>query len=93
MSIIFNHVCINEEMLPKYTHTHTHTHIYIYIYIYIYISIPVSIIINVSKLYIYIKINTYTLNSITNIDTTDDCEIMLSGWCKISKISIPGWGI
>ena len=33
MSIIFNEICINEEMLPKYTHTHTHTHIYIYIYI------------------------------------------------------------
>ena len=35
MSIMFNEICINEEM-PKYTHTHTHTHIYIYIYIYIY---------------------------------------------------------
>ena len=32
---MFNEICINEEMLPKYTHTHTHTHIYIYIYIYI----------------------------------------------------------
>ena len=32
MSIMFNEICINEEMLPKYTHTH----IYIYIYIYIY---------------------------------------------------------
>ena len=32
MSIMFNEICINEEMLPKYTHTHTHTHIYIYIY-------------------------------------------------------------
>ena len=31
MSIMFNEICINEEMLPKYT--------YIYIYIYIYISI------------------------------------------------------
>ena len=37
MSIMFNEICINEEMLPKYTHTHTHTHTYIYIYIYIYI--------------------------------------------------------
>ena len=30
MSIMFNEICINEEMLPKYTyiytHTHTHTH-------------------------------------------------------------------
>ena len=33
MSIMFNEICINEEMLPKYTHTHTHTYIYIYIYI------------------------------------------------------------
>ena len=30
MSIMFNEICINEEMLPKYTY------IYIYIYIYIY---------------------------------------------------------
>ena len=36
MSIMFNEICINEEMLPKYTHTHTHTHIYIYIYICMY---------------------------------------------------------
>ena len=35
ISIMFNEICINEEMLPKYTHTHTHTHTYIYIYIYI----------------------------------------------------------
>ena len=32
MSIMFNEICINEEILPKYTHTHTHTHIYIHIY-------------------------------------------------------------
>ena len=31
MSIMFNEICINEEMLPKY--------IYIYIYIYIYMKI------------------------------------------------------
>ena len=31
MSILFNQICINEEMLPKYTHTHTHTHIYSFI--------------------------------------------------------------
>ena len=30
MSIIFNEICINGEMLPKYTHTHTHVYIYIY---------------------------------------------------------------
>ena len=41
MPIIFSEICINEEMLPKYTHahthtdTHTHTHTHIYIYIYI----------------------------------------------------------
>ena len=32
---MFNEICINEEMLPKYTHTHTHTHTHIYIYIYV----------------------------------------------------------
>ena len=34
MSIMFNEICINEEMLPKYTY------IYIYIYIYIYFITP-----------------------------------------------------
>ena len=33
MSIMFNEICINEEMLPKYTY------IYIYIYIYTFIYI------------------------------------------------------
>ena len=33
MSIMFNEICINEEMLPKYTY------IYIYIYIYIYMNV------------------------------------------------------
>ena len=31
LSIMFNEICINEEMLPKYTHAHTHVYIYIYI--------------------------------------------------------------
>ena len=26
MSIIFNQICPNKEMLPIHTHTHTHTH-------------------------------------------------------------------
>ena len=36
ISIIFNEICINEEMLPKYTYTHTHTHTHTHIYIYIF---------------------------------------------------------
>ena len=35
VSLLFNQTCLNERLLPNYTHTHTHTHIYIYIYIYI----------------------------------------------------------
>ena len=35
MSIMFNEICINEEMLPKY--------IYIYIYIYIYYIVSLDI--------------------------------------------------
>ena len=34
-SLLFNQTCLNERLLPNYTHTHTHTHTYIYIYIYI----------------------------------------------------------
>ena len=37
MSIMFNEICINEEMLPKYTYINIYIYnIYIYIYIYIY---------------------------------------------------------
>ena len=35
VSLWFNQTCLNERLLPNYTHTYTHTHIYIYIYIYI----------------------------------------------------------
>ena len=30
VSSLFNQTCLNERMLPNYTHTHTHTYIYIY---------------------------------------------------------------
>ena len=30
-----NETCLNEQLLPNYTHKHTHIYIYIYIYIYI----------------------------------------------------------
>ena len=39
ISIMFNEICINEEMRLKYTHTHTHTHTHIYIYIY-HLNVP-----------------------------------------------------
>ena len=50
MSIMFNEICINEEMLPKYTRTHTHTHTYIYIYIYIYVCVCVCVCVYVCAL-------------------------------------------
>ena len=37
VSLLFNQTCLNERLLPNYTHTHTHTHTHTYIYIYIYI--------------------------------------------------------
>ena len=39
MSIMFNEICINEEMLPKYTYIY----LYIYIYIYTYSPTPVGL--------------------------------------------------
>ena len=50
MSIMFNEICINEEMLPKYTYIYfslesmpeTRVSIYIYIYIYIVLFGPVK---------------------------------------------------
>ena len=44
MSIMFNEICINEEMLPKYTYA---LYIYIYIYIYIY-SLEVTFLTSLS---------------------------------------------
>ena len=32
MSIMFNEICINEEMLPKYTYIYIYTYIVIFIY-------------------------------------------------------------
>ena len=47
MFIMFNQICINEEMLPKYTH--------IYIYICIYICVCVCVYIYIyTHIYIYI---------------------------------------
>ena len=37
MSIMFNEICINEEMLPKYTYIYIYICVCVYIYIYIYI--------------------------------------------------------
>ena len=36
MSIMFNEICINEEMLPKYTYLNIYIYIYIYAYVYVY---------------------------------------------------------
>ena len=33
MSIMFNEICINEEMLPKYTYIYTCTHVYKCVYV------------------------------------------------------------
>ena len=41
--LLFNQKCLNEGLLPNYTHTHTHTHTYIYIYIYIYMCVCVCV--------------------------------------------------
>ena len=57
MSIMFNEICINEEMLPKYTYIYIYIYIYIYniyIYIYIYVCVCVSVCIYIYILYIYI---------------------------------------
>ena len=40
MSIMFNEICINEEMLPKYT--------YIYIYIYMCVCVCVCVCLSIS---------------------------------------------
>ena len=55
MSIMFNEICINEEMLPKYTYIlyiYSYTLIYTY-YIYIYTNIYTYIYIYIS-VYVYI---------------------------------------
>ena len=44
---MFNEICINEEMLPKYTH--------IYIYIYIYICVCVCVCVYLPYLPIVLK--------------------------------------
>ena len=61
MSIMFNEICINEEMLPKYTHT------YIYIYIYIYIYMMNSLVnLDVLVLNSFVKYMNYWTTSTGN---------------------------
>ena len=50
MSIMFNEMCINEEMLPKYTYLY----MYIYIYIYIYVCVCVCVCVLAALLQWYI---------------------------------------
>ena len=40
MSILFNEICINDQMLPKYTYLYIDMCVCVYIYIYIYLTIP-----------------------------------------------------
>ena len=43
MSLLFNKICLNEGLLPDYTHTLSCIHIYIYIYIYISVCVCVCL--------------------------------------------------
>ena len=93
MSIMFNGICINEEMLPKYahthihthTHTHTHTHIYIYIYIYIYVYIYIYI-----KLDRCIPINTNDSSYHSTNDLDYGATVFQRGWF-VHLITHEGW--
>ena len=35
MSIMFNEICINEEILPKYTYIYLYTYVYIYVCVHV----------------------------------------------------------
>ena len=55
MSIMFNEICINEEMLPKYTYIYIYTYsMYVYIYIYIGVCVCVLVYVYIYLLSIYI---------------------------------------
>ena len=43
VSLLSNQTCLNERLLPNYTHTHIYIYIYIYIHVYIYIYIYIYI--------------------------------------------------
>ena len=43
MSIMFNEIAINEEMLPKYTHTHTYIYIYMCVCVCVYMCVCVCV--------------------------------------------------
>ena len=46
MFIMFNQICINKEMLPKYTYTYLYTCMYMYTYIYTYMHISILFLIS-----------------------------------------------
>ena len=75
VSLLFNQTCLNERLLPNYTHTHTHTHTHTYIYIYIMLGQvkklpllfgPFLIYICPHYIYIYICIYIYIIIIITS---------------------------
>ena len=69
---LFNEICINEEMLPKYTYIYMYVyicmHIYkcIYIYAYIYVCIYMCVYIYVC-IYIYLYLKYVYLGSISSL--------------------------
>ena len=57
MSTMFNQICIDDEMPPKYTYLHIYIHIYTYMHIYIYKYIYKC---SYTYTYIYAHIHTYS---------------------------------
>ena len=47
--LLSNQTCLNEGLLPNYTHTHTHTHIYIYIYMCVCVCACVCVCVLINK--------------------------------------------
>ena len=64
MSIMFNEICINEEMLPKYTYFKFYTYIYIYIIFYTYTHIYIYIYIYIKYVYNLVWLGFYSISTI-----------------------------
>ena len=89
MSVLFNQICINGEMLTKYTHppTHTRTHIYVYqpLHIYIYIYYEKNLLKNLYRYTIYyICIMCKSRNTSRPFKVDGEVLLMLELWGKRS---------
>ena len=88
LSLLFNETCLNERLLPNYTHTHTHTHAHIYI-IWICVCLPFLFCSLVRKCMYHIKENKNHMKSQSKKVCSENSSLKLNTFGPFSSFGIP----